>query len=456
MRFGARFWAAAAVAALVPAAHAGTLADLYALAVQNDLTLQQLAAQRDAAVEASPRAWSAVFPQVSGVAYVRSNRRTGTSKDANDPAATGTVLDETYGSSGVSVTLSQTVFDWSQFAAVSAARKQVLQAEAGYTAAEQNLIVRLVNAYFGVLAAQDTLRADLDAQSGYKQQLDSLQESFKSGVAPVTDLKNAQAAYDAGAATVLIDQTTLSSAKRALAVIVGRPIGGIDPLRDEIVLAPPNPSDVESWARTASSDNPDVIGAHFAAEAADRLTSSTWGKHFPTLDVVGSYGNVNTSSRFGNDVVNNYVGLQLQWNIFQGGAVMSAVRQAEAQEAQATANYQLALRTADQSVRNHFDGVVNGIATVNAASSAMTSQQSSVLATEVGFKVGIRTIIDSLVARQAMTSAQKSLSSARYNYLTNLLALKSDVGQLTRKDLEDVDRMLIPVASTGRTLPPQR
>jgi len=123
--------------------------------------------------------------------------------------------------------------------------------------------------------------------------------------------------------------------------------------------------------------------------------------------------------------------------------VMSAVRSAEAQQAQALAAYQLALRTADQNVRNHFDGVVNGIATVHAANSAMASQQSSVLATEVGFKVGIRTILDSLVARQALISAQKSLSRARYDYLTNLLALKSDVGQLTRKDLEDVDRMLV-------------
>jgi outer membrane protein len=237
--------------------------------------------------------------------------------------------------------------------------------------------------------------------------------------------------------------------------MVGRPIGSIDPLRDEIVLAPPNPADVESWARAASSDNPDVIAAHFQSESAEKMTSAAWGKHFPSLNAVGSYGSVNTNSRFGNDVVNNYIGLQLQWNILQGGAVMSSVRSAEAQQAQALAIYQLALRTADQNVRNHFDGVVNGIATVNAASSAMASQQSSVLATEVGFKVGIRTIIDSLVARQALTSAQKSLSTARYGYLTSLLALKSDVGQLTRKDLEDVDRMLVAAPSTGRTLPPR-
>jgi outer membrane protein len=451
-----RFLVAAAIAASIPAAHAGTLLDLYNLAVQNDLTLQQLAAGRDAAVEAGPRAWSAVLPQVAGTAYVRSNRRTGTSKDANDPGAAGTVLDESYGSSGVNVQLSQTIFDWSEFANVSAARKQVAQADAAFSSAQQALIVRLVTTYFAVLSAQDTLRADLDAQSGYKQQLEGLQESFKSGVAPVTDLKNAQAAYDAGAAAVLIDQTALSGAKRALAVMVGRPIGSIEPLRDEIVLAPPTPSDVESWARAASSDNPDVITAHFAAESAEKATSSAFGKHFPSLNAVGSYGNINTNSQFGNDVVNNYIGLQLQWNIFQGGAVMSAVRSAEAQQAQAVAIYQLALRTADQNVRNHFDGVVNGIATVNAASSAMASQQSSVLATEVGFKVGIRTIIDSLLARQTMTSVQKTFSSARYGYLTSLLALKSDVGQLTRKDLEDVDRMLAMASSSGRTLPPQR
>jgi outer membrane protein len=443
------FWAASVVgvvAVLPVPCSANALNDLYRLAAQNDLTLQTATAQHDAAIEARPQAWASLFPQVSATGYFRSNRRRGTALDNSEVGTSGD-LNESYTSSGYALNLSQTIFDWSAFRSLSAAGRRAAQAEAAYAAAQQNLIIRLVTAYFDVLTAQDSLRADQNAMAAFKQQLDNLQESFKSGVAPVTDVKNAQAAYDASAAQVLMGTTALNDAKRALGVIVGRPIGAVDPLREEIVLAPPNPNDVESWTRAAITDNPGVIASHFAAEAADEQASAAFGKYFPTLNAVGQVGGINSNSEVGNDIVTDYVGLNVRWNLFEGGATASSVRSANANSAAAEANYQLAARSAEQSARTHYDGVVNGIAVVNAASSAASSQQASVLATEVGFKVGIRTVIDVLQARQSLAGTQKTLAQARYLYLISLLSLKADVGQLTKKDLEDVDRLLVPVAS---------
>jgi len=453
MRGTGRFLGIATTAAMISlptAASANALADLYRLAAQNDLTLQNALYVRDVAVETGPRALAPLLPQLAAQGYYRANRRTGETNDVNEAGTTNRSLDESYSSSGVTLGLSQTIFDWSAFKAYTVADRTVAQAETTYAAAQQDLIIRMAQAYFAVLLADDTLRADQSAQLGYKQQLDSLQEGFKSGVAPVTDVKNAQAAYDAATAQVLVDTTTAASARRALGLMVGRPIGLLPALREEIALAPPNPANVESWVKTAATDNPSLIAAHFAAEAAEANVSAAFGKHLPTLAAVGQVGGVNTTSEFGNDVFTNYVGVVLQLPIFQGGAVNSAVRTAEANSSQANVAYQLSARQAEQNVRNHFDGVVNGIATVNAATSALASQQSSLLATEVGSKVGVRSIIDVLAARQGLASVQKSFAQSRYNYLLNLLALKADVGQLTSKDLEDIDRLLVGSSSAPR------
>ncbi len=424
---------------------ANSLSQLYELAQQNDQTLQIAAHQRDVAREAAPQARAPLFPQLTAEADARYNKfHVVSASSGSSYTLAGAVTDQSYASTGYTVTLSQTIFDWSAFSGLSAAENAVAQADASYASAQQNLILRLVGSYFGVLQAQDYLQADQDLQNAYKHQLDQAQETFKSGVAPLTDLKNAQAAYDSSRASVTNDLTALSNARRALAVLVGAPVDRIARLRDDIALVPPSPADAESWSRTALSNNPDVIAARFGAAAADRQVSATWGKHLPTLNLVGQVAGDNTrNSVFGANVMTDYVGVNLKWNLFQGGLIASSVREAEANSRRLASQHELQRRIVDRNVRDDFDGVVNGIAAVNAATSAVSSQQASVLATEVGFKVGIRTIIDLINARQTLNNAQKTLAQARYQYLVSLLSLKSDVGQLTQKDLDDVDRMLV-------------
>lgn len=431
---------------LAPAlSQAGTLSDFFLLAQQNDQTLQSARYQRDAAKEAKPLAWAALKPQVTAQASIRQNRFK--VLQVNNPANTNyKELEETYNSQSYALQVTQTLFDWTAFKKLAAADASVAQAEAGYRSAEQKLVLRLIGAYLDVLSAQDTLRADLDAQSAFKQQFEAQNAKFKAGLGAVTDAKNAQASYDSSTATVINDTLALNKAKRALAVIVGQPVDKVMPLREEITLVSPNPASVDSWVAAAKENNLDLISVRHAAEAAKQAASAAYGGHLPTVSASGVINREDSSSTFGYDSMTDYVGLSLTWPIYRGGQVSSAVRQAEANQKKAQTDYQQQLLLANQNVRDHYDSVISGIAAVKASANAVSSQQASVVATEVGFKVGARTIIDALNTRQALTNAQKTLAQSRYNYLLSLLQLKGDVGQLNAADIEDLDRLLVSAA----------
>lgn len=423
------------------AAQGGSLVELYDLAKGNDLNLQAALHQRDQGTEADNQALAALLPQLAAEGGTRKEHL---KVKAANTGSTFVPIDERYDATTYALTLSQTLFDWQAFKNMSAGNRLEAQAEAAYAAAEQDLILRVAQAYFNVLSAEDRLRADRDAQTAFRQRLDNAQERFKAGAAPVTDVKNAQAAFDSSTATVVVDTTRLSNARRALSVIVGQPVGQLDHLRDDIALVPPNPPQVDNWAQAAANNNPAVIVARLGADAAGDLASAAHGRFLPRVSAVGVLtAEDNEESQFGSDNRTDYVGINVEWRLFQGGRAVSSVREAKASQREAQARYQLALRTADQSVRDAYDGVVNGIASVRAATSAVSSQQNGVIATEVGFNVGIRTVIDVLNARQSLANSQKALSDARYSYLLNLLALKGAVGQLSAQDVQDIDNLLV-------------
>ena len=373
------------------------------------------------------------------------------------PATATTRAINYFSTRSYSLNLSQTLFSWSAFQTVAQSNRQVAEAEATFRSAEQTLITRTASAYFNVLSAQDTLRADLDAQTSFKQQLDQTQKKFSVGLAAITDVRNAQASYDTSSATVIADRTAMDNARRALGLIVGRPVDSIALLQDQIPLVAPNPVSVDEWSKAAAEDNPDLMSANYAAQVAEKQIEISRGQYLPTLSAVGSSGRQTSHSEFGDDTITDSVGLSLNWNIFQGGLVTSQVRQARASYEQAQAQHELERRTVDQNVHNDYEGVVSGIASVNANKQAVVSNQTSLDATLVGLKVGIRTEIDVLNARQALAAAQKSYYQSRYTYLNSLLALKLDAGRLSEKDLADIDGLLVlgtsQFAAAGESAP---
>lgn len=435
-------------------AGANGLLDAYHLAQQQDQTFQAALHQRDASIEARPQAWSVLLPQVTGQGTEQRDRlhvlQSGGSQ-INTTGSTPTQDVEWYSSRNYSLNLTQVIFDWSAFQTVAQSDKQVAEAEATYRSAEQSLITRTAAAYFAVLSAQDTLRADLDAQTSFKQQLEQAQKKFDVGLAAITDVRNAQASYDTATALVITDRTAMDNAKRALGLIVGQPVDAIANLQPDIPLVPPVPAVPADWSKAASQDNPDLMSAFYAAEVARKQVSIYRGKYLPTVGATGALNRSDSHSKFGSDSLDDSVALTLTWNIFQGGLVTSQVRQAAASYQQSQALYELQRRTVDQNTRNDFEGVVSGIAGVKANKQAVISNQTSLDATLVGLKVGTRTEIDVLNARQLLAAAQKSYYQSRYTYLNSFLALKQDAGRLGENDLAEIDRL---VADTVTPPPP--
>jgi outer membrane protein len=430
-------------------ANAGTFLDDYRLAVENDQTLAAARFQRDAAVEAKPQALSAILPQLGFQASEQKNHFQVFS--VTDPSnTTYKPYSESFNSSVFGLQLTQVIFNWSAFKKLASADSSVAQAEAALRSAEQNLGIRYASAYLAVLSALDVLKVDTEAQAVYREQLEQQNTMYKTGAASITDVKNAQASYDTSTATVVADKVALNAAKRALGVIVGTPVDSVDPIRDEIPLVAPNPPTVESWITSASENNLDLLTARYAAEAANKQISAASGARLPTLSAVGSVGRNDSSSVFGYNSQTDYLGLTLNWSLLSGGQVSSSIRQAAATYNQAQAAYKLQMQTTDENVRNHFEGIVSGIENIKASANAVTSQQASVVATVVGYKVGTRTVIDVLNTRQLLATAEKTLAQARYAYLSSLLQLKADVSQLSPSDMEDIDRLSIGAADRKR------
>jgi outer membrane protein len=422
-------------------ADAGQLLDLYHAAQVQDLTLRAAGYQRDAAVEVHPQALSALLPQIDATASVSSNRYHGL-----DPSKG---VDHYPVKSGA-VDLSQTLFDWAAFQRLAEASQQVAQAQAQYQAAQQDLIYRVATAYFGVLYADDSLRADVDAENAYAQQLEQAKRKFEVGLAAIADMRNAEAAYDSSAALVIADRRALDSAKRSLAQIVGAPVDTLSALQDDIPLQAPEPASEDDWVRLAQRDNPELLGAFFAAEAARKNVAAVQGEWLPTLAAVGSVSRRDSELRSSGDSITDSIGVQLNWRLFQGGWVASRQREARAVREEATAQYERLRRATDQSTRDAYEGVISGIASVKANKQAVLSNRTSLEATKLGLKVGTRTELDVLAAQQATAAAQRNYYRARYDLLSSLLSLKQTAGHLDEADLAKIDDLLDHGASGGR------
>ena len=436
------------------AAGANGLLDAYKLAQEQDQTFQAALHARDASIEARPQAWAALLPQLTATAEwqrIRSHQLSGNFSSSVGNIESGR---EYYSERSFTLNLSQTLFDWSAFQAVAQSDKTVAEAEATYRSAEQSLILRTAQAYFNVLSARDTLRADLDAQASYKQQLDENQKKFQVGLAAITDVRNAQASYDTSTALVISDRAALDNARRALGLIVGQPVDAIADLQQDIPLVAPNPVPAEAWSKAASQDNPDLMSSYYASEVARKQVAIYEGQYLPTLSAGGQFNRATQHAQSNDDSLTDSIGVTATWNIFQGGLVTSQVRQAKASYQQTLANYELQRRTADQNARNDFEGVMSGIAGIKANKQAVLSNQTSLDATKVGLRVGTRTEIDVLNAQQALASAQKSYYQSRYTYLDSLLALKQDAGRLNESDLAEIDGYVVATATASPPLSP--
>jgi outer membrane protein len=427
------------------------LIDLYRLALTRDAVLQAAIHQRDASIEARPQAVAALLPQVSATGSagrelegIQTTPIAGgiVSVDCSQPTSQQTQNCYT-NQHGYGLTLSQTVWSFQSFAQLKEANFLVASAQATLLAAQQALLLRVATAYFGILSARDALDTARQAREAFGRMLDQAKARERIGVSPRSDVAEAQAFYDSTEQTEIDARSALDDAELALTVIVGEHRPDVASLQEEIPLAAPDPSSLDAWVASARQDNPAVRAAQLQAEAADRDIAVQRGKGLPTLTLNGSTQRTWEDLTFGGNTTLDSVNLQLTWPLFQGGAVASAIRQSRALSKEAQAQYDSTQRQTEQQTRAAYRNVVMGIVRIAAARRAAESGRLSVEASQRNVEFGTGSVFDLLTQQTNYYNAERAYFQTRYDYLTALLTLKQQAGNITEHDLEVIDGLLV-------------
>ncbi|MCB1773734.1 MAG: TolC family outer membrane protein [Gammaproteobacteria bacterium] len=435
---------ALALATLLQQAQAADLMAVYRLASENDPDLAAAQANRQAVLEETPLAKSNLLPSVtlSGDAGYNYDKIT-------DPRVPRSSVDYTDASAAVQVV--QPLYRKNLSIRVEQADDQVEQAEVDYAVAEQDLILRVANAYFGVLAAFDNVDFAVSERKAISRQLDQAQQRFDVGLIAITGVHEAQARFDQARADEIAANNTLDNAIEALLQITGERIESIAPLRRQIPLNNPEPVSLDAWADTALVNNPGVISAQYDAQIAKKQIDFQDAGDSPALDLVGSYGVYYDAARGTTDGRNGTIGLQLSIPLYTGGGVQAATRQARYQYTAAQELLERRRREVRTQVRNAYRGVLSSISRVGALEATNVSARSALEATEAGFDVGTRTLVDVLNSQRDLFAAKRDLAQSRYEYILNTLTLFQASGALDESDVELVNSWLDPSAEkTGR------
>jgi outer membrane protein len=427
---------ALALGAVMGAASASDLLNTYRDALVSDPVYQSARAQYSASVETLPQARAGYLPNVGASANYFRNRV--------DEDIAGKF---DYTSKGYAVTLSQPIFRMQNWITISQAEKVVFQAETTLAGAVQDLIIRVAQAYFDVLLAQDNVALSGSQKVAISEQLAQAKRNFEVGTATIVDTLEAQARYDQADAKEISDKNDLEVKRHALAVLVGKFPEGLTPLHEPLALAPPTPNDIQAWVTAASDSSVAIINARASVDIAKQEINRQRAGYTPTLDLSASYTRSDNPTNIVPGLTGPFtnagaVGLLLSVPIYQGGLTNSQVRQAVANKDRAEQDLENARRTVWQSVRTNFLNVTSGIAQVRSLEQALTSTQSQLDSTILGRDVGVRTSVDVLNAQQQVFQTRRDLQQARYNYLLSTLRLKAAAGTLTETDVEEVNRTL--------------
>ena len=430
---------------------AADLQEIYQLATQKDPQLLKAIATRDAAREAIDVSKANLLPQVNLTAGY--NRTWAEATDFNTETNTLIVFDRETKGWNAEVGLQQSLFDWTNWKNLNTAEKRALQSQTNLDAAGQELIVRVSQAYFNVLKAGDDLGFAEAEKRSIERQLEQTKQRFAVGLTAITDVHEAQAQFDSAVAREITAQNALETAREALREITGQYHAELATLNtDKFSTQTPSPATADAWVKLAEEKNLSLKANKLALEIAGNEIDVAKAGHYPTLGLTGTYStrddeNKNTIS--GDTTTSNLprldtksVGLNLRVPLYSGGATTAQTAVARANYVAAGQDLELSYRTAVRQVRSSFNDINANIATIRALEQAVISAESALNATEAGFEVGTRTIVDVLLSTRNLFEARRNLSGARYNYVIAILALKQAAGNLSEQDLAGINQAL--------------
>ncbi len=417
-------------------AHAQSLGELYEAARGYDAAYQSARSQYDANLARAAQARAAILPSA------------GLSAGANRTQFENSAPSYTthFGSQNATLSASQPLYRPANLASYEQGKKQIELAEAQLLAAEQDLIVRVSQAYFDALAAKDSLTFVAAQKAAVAEQLAAAKRNFEVGTTTITDTREAQARYDLVLAQEIAATNDLRVKLLALDQLVGRPSTSPKTLLLPATLPTLPAGDVNAWVQRAEEAHPGVRQSQIALDIAKLETEKAQAGHKPTVDLVANYavtrndGSATTGGNYRTNV--GTLGVQLNMPLFAGFSVQNRVRETVALEEKARADLEGARRAVSQATRTAYFGVIAGLSQVKAYEAAEASSQSALDANKLGYQVGVRINIDVLNSQSQLYQTKRDLAKARYDVLVGGLKLRQANGTLKVDDLMAVNALL--------------
>jgi outer membrane protein len=431
------------------------LAEIYTQALRNDPGIREAEAQMLAEKESRPQARASLLPQVKLDANFSNSISDGVFTNQFGNNLTTIDQESDNDTKNWSLSLSQALFNTDAWRKFRRANHEDAKAEADYQVARQALIVRVAEAYFDVLAAQDTLASERATKEAIARQLEQAERRFEVGLIAITDVKESQAAYDDAIALEIAARRLLATGKEGLREITGEYPQSLATPGDEFPLIPPDPQVEQDWVDIALQQNAELESAKIATEVSRENIRIARSGHFPTVGLTADIGNFkqdgvltdNTDPTLrgttDNDQDRRQIGINFSLPIFSGGGTSSIVQQNVYQHRAARENYEKVARNTERQTRDAYLGVIAEIARVRALARSVESNQTALEATEAGYDVGTRTTVDVLNARESLFRAETQYARSKYDYLINIMKLKLAAGTLNGTDVEEINNWLV-------------
>jgi outer membrane protein len=437
----------------LPTAQAQSLAEVYQKALVRDARFAAARGAYTAGIEKYPQGRSQLLPTltINGEKMYSDSELT---YDAGSPFEGGT---RNYEDLKYSATLTQPLYRKQNFAIYRQSRAQMAAAEAQFAFANQDLILRVSQAYFDLLSAQQYLAAAAANTASMKLQNDRARIQLELGAGSRLEASEARSKFEVARAQELAARHELVNKEQALRRIIRELPGTLDELRPDFLYMTPDPDDVAAWVKTAEQQNAQLQALHANVKAARQDVERAKAGHYPTVDLVAQYsmndssGSAYTSAA--SDTVIKSAGVRVEMPIYQGGVVNSRVREAEGNLDKARGEFEDAHRETVSQVTQHFNATINAIEQVHALEQALASSREASRATRIGLEVGTRNLVDLLNAEQQVFEVARELTRARQEYIMNRLRLMADAGQLTDNKLLELNAHLAPPSADAPTAP---
>lgn len=441
---------------LAPQAQATNLANIYDLAISKDPQLAAARANYMATREALPQARAGLLPTVSvGV----------TTDDIKRTIVNNGFTDE-YNDHAWQATLVQPIFRLDRWFSFQAAKNIEAGAMAEFASQQQELIFRVSDSYLNILEANSQLVSARAERDAVKRQLEQVQQRFDVGLVAITDVLESTAAFDSSTVNVIEAEGRQDITFETLLRLTDERYVEIDGLAAEFPVEYPEPNDSEAWVARALEGNYELIAARESVNSSHKNLYASRSRHLPTVEAQarlaestsgaaqnflgGGAGNADT------EIEQRSYSLVLNVPIFSGGATRSASKEAGYRLEQAQRNFDLIQRQTVESTRNLFSAINTDVARVRARLRGIESSQSALDATQTGYEVGTRNIVDVLLAQQRLYLAQFQYASARYQYIRDTLRLKQTVGSLSPDDIYSLNKFITADKSVARITPTTR